>query len=134
MRKLVILYCADRICDERLSDLPDGKSTIERIDKMVDDKFIVTKRPFVFGAKKRLMKQLDYVYGKGVFKPENVYSSFLSKNKAKVIWQKILEPGMVGIMLDDNIDNLDNMPRGIMPAVLADHESLPCLVTLVSEL
>lgn len=133
MRELVILYCADRICDGKLADLPDGKATIECIDKMVDDKFVVTKRPFVFGVKKRLMRQLDYVYGEGVFKPKNVYSSFFSKNKADVIRRKILEPEMVGIMLDDNINNLYDMPEEIM-AVLMDCESLSRLTQLVSEL
>ena len=124
-RKMVILGYADRICDERISAIPSMVETIKIFDSEGSrvKKFIVTKRPFVLGAKRRLMKQLAAVYGEGTFEPENVYSSFFSKDKARVIRKKILQPGMVGVMIDDNLKNLAGMPEEIVPYLLAGYDT-----------
>ena len=118
-RKMTILFYADRVCDGRLRAIPGMVETVEIFDSEESkvEKFIVTKRPFVFGAKRRLMRQLNAVYGEGVFRPENVYSSFFSKNKANVIREKIWQPNMVGVMVDDNLENLAGMPEGITPCL-----------------
>ena len=118
-RKMTILFYADRVCDERLSAIPGMMEAIKLFDSKESkvEKFIVTKRPFAFGAKKRLMRQLNAVYGEGVFRPENVYSSFFSKNKAHVIREKIWQSGMIGVMVDDNLENLAEMPEGITPCL-----------------
>lgn len=116
-RKMVILCHADRVCDERLSAPIQMKEIIDMFNAEGSkvEKYIVTKRPFLFGAKKRLIKQLNYVYGEGAFQSKNIFSSFFSKDKASVIRRKILQPNMVGVMIDDNKDNLAGMPEGIIP-------------------
>ena len=121
VRKLAILVAGDRIYDERLRGID-----VEVIRKIAEEYeiFIITKRPFWFGGKKRLMKQLDVIYGEGFFKPEQVFSSF-GKSKAKVTEQKILKgEKMQGIFVDDKKENLKGIPAGICPFYFNHYGSL----------
>jgi len=136
LRKMAILFGGDRICDSRLRGL--SVETIKKIAEKCDDTYVITKRPFLFGAKKRLMKQLDFIYDHGFFDEEHVFSSFLS-SKGAVIRNKILQPNTAGFMVDDNGKNLEDIPGGIVRIWLDEHVRFgfhfyPLLFVTISDL
>lgn len=120
LRKFIILFRAEKILDDRIRKTV-YMANFENVAKYCDydEKFVITNRPFVFGGKKHLIRQLNYVYGENFFPEENVYSAFFAKNKAAVIKKYILRPGMFGIMLDDHADNFEGIPEEIKTVLVS---------------
>ncbi len=126
-RKLVILFGGNKVVDDRLPDMPNVKGTLFMLMSLNKNirLGIITKRPFCFGGKNKLLKQLDAKYP-GYFNSENVFSSFFSRDKAKVVKEKIWQPGMRGFIIDDNDENLANMPENIQPVWLTSSDVECC--------
>ena len=117
LRKLIILFSASKVTDERIRKTAYMAANFANNFLDYDKIFVITNRPFVFGGKKHLIRQLDYVYGEGIFHSENIYSSFLT-DKATVIKKHIFQSGMTGVMYDDHANNFKGVPEEIIQIVV----------------